>query len=85
MAPAVSAGAPIRSLSLAPLVRIVATSAIGAVCRLLSDRTPLVRVALAIAGGSVLVAMVVVGLDSSTAREERGPEGVALAAASAGG
>jgi murein DD-endopeptidase MepM/ murein hydrolase activator NlpD len=43
-----------------------------------------VRVALAIAGGSVLVAMVVAGIDSSRAPEEHGPEGVAMAAASAG-
>jgi murein DD-endopeptidase MepM/ murein hydrolase activator NlpD len=54
----------------------------GAVRRLLSDRTPLVRVALAIAGGSVLVAMVVAQLDSR-ASEEHDAE-VALAAASAG-
>ena len=79
-APAASPRASIRSLSLAPVVRMVATSAIGAVRRLLS--APLVRVALAIAGGSVLVAIVVARFDA-TGTAAQSAEG-AFAAASAG-
>jgi hypothetical protein len=61
---------------------MVAASAFGAVRRLLSDRTPLVRVALAIAGGSVLVAIAVARFDTTGSGAQGAQQ--AFAAASAG-